>query len=129
MELDRIHIANLGKLQHDQDLSIYAEGIVVDFPFAPAEHTSRIEGVEGLSKFLAAIGEFTTGHRVEGVITHLTESGFILRYTESSIFRGTGKNYSSQILWAAEVHQNKITSLTEYYNPLAVLQALGEINL
>ena len=120
------HVRNLGLPAEGQDLSIYAENVHVLFPYAPEGHTRELRGVGELSRFLAAIGEFTTGHAVQNVIALPTGDGFVLNYTESSVFRGTGNAYSSEIVWLATVEGGRITALKEFYDPLAVLRALGE---
>lgn len=110
-----------------QDLAIYAERLLVEFPFAPEGHTQRLDGPEALGRFLAAIGEFTQGHQMTNRESATFEGGFVLEYDESSVFRGTGRAYRSRIVWIARVESGKIVRLREHYNPLRVLEALGEL--
>jgi len=109
--LVRVHLKNLGKPSNEQDLSIYSDQLAVVFPFAPAGHTESLEGRAAFSRFLEAIGEFTQGHEVAEVRFEATDTGFILEYAESSIFRSTGASYASPILWKAEVSEGVITRL------------------
>lgn len=118
------HLANIAKPFAEQDLSIYAESLRVEFPFAPQGHTTLLEGPEALGRFLAAIGEFTQGHTITQVESGHFDSGFVLEYEESSVFRSTGRAYSSRIVWTARVENGKIVRLREHYNPLRVLDAL-----
>lgn len=126
MDLALTHLANVGKPLDQMNLSCYADDVLVEFPFAPEGHTKRLEGVESLAKFLSAIADFTEGHEMKRIEVATTESGFTLRYTESSIFRSTGKHYASEIVWLAKVNDGLITHLSEFYNPLAVLSALED---
>lgn len=125
-ELARIHVQNIGKPIEQQDLSIYSPDISVSFPFAPEGHTQSLLRVEAVARFLAAIGEFTTGHAVEGMVILADGDRLTVSYTESSVFKSTGRNYRSEIVWTGTVEGELITALAEYYNPLAVLAALGE---
>ncbi|MFZ4508984.1 MAG: nuclear transport factor 2 family protein, partial [Fimbriimonas sp.] len=124
-ELARIHVQNIGKPTEQQDLSIYSPNLLVSFPFAPEGHTQSLRGVEAMSNFLAAIGEFTTGHTVEGLTILTDQDRFTVTYAERSVFRSTGRNYGSEIVWIGTLEDDQISSLAEYYNPLAVLAALG----
>lgn len=125
-ELAGIHVRNIGKPIGEQTLGIYSPDLVVTFPFAPKGHTQSLVGVEAISKFLAAIGEFTTGHAVEGLTISTDNDRLTVTYTESSVFKSTGRHYRSAIVWTGVVEGDQISSLAEYYNPLAVLTALGE---
>jgi ketosteroid isomerase-like protein len=125
-ELAEMHVQNIGKPIEQQNLSIYSPNITVTFPYAPEGHTRSLQGVEAFSKFLAAIGEFTTGHMVDGLAVLTDGDRLTVTYGESSVFKSTGRNYRSEIVWTGTVEGELISLLTEYYNPLAVLAALGE---
>ena len=128
MELAFIHASNVGKALGELQLGIYASDIEVQFPFAPEGHTNLLEGIDALTRFLTAIGEFTEGHRIEAMSVTKTETGFLLEYTEFSTFKSTGLPYSSEIFWIASVKDGLITHMRELYNPVAVLAALGELS-
>jgi len=51
--------------------------------------------------------------------------GFLATFTEASVFRSTGLAYSSPIVIRFKVADDQIVSLFEYYDPIAVLRALG----
>lgn len=126
-ELLEQHLANIGKSVEAQNLAIYAETLRVEFPFAPDGHTQSLDGPEALGKFLAAIATFTTGHTITHLETAVFEGGFVIEYEESSVFRGTSRAYVSRIVWTARTASGKITRLREHYNPIRVLEALGEL--
>ncbi len=120
------HLVNIGKPLEAQDLTIYATNLRVEFPFAPEGHTQTLEGPEALGKFLAAISTFTTGHQIAQLEAATFEGGFVIEYEESSTFRATGLAYVSRIVWTARIENAQIIRLREHYNPLRVLEALGE---
>lgn len=124
--LGRMHVANVGKRADEQDTSIYAESVQTSFPFAPDGHTTSLKNRDELVGFLARIGEFTSGHSIRDLVIQETETGFVIHYVESSVFNLTNNAYSSPILWLGKVDGGVIVSLCEYYNPVAVLEALGE---
>ena len=121
------HLTNIGKPVEAQNLAIYAEALRVEFPFAPEGHTQLLEGPEAMGKFLAAIATFTDGHKITNLETAVFDDGFVIEYEESSTFRGTGRAYASRIVWTARVEGGKIVRLREHYNPIRVLEALGEL--
>ncbi len=126
MNLALLHAENVGKAMDQLNLQIYATNIQVEFPFAPEGHTKHLDGRESMARFLNAIGEFTEAHRIESMSITQTEAGFLLQYTEFSIFKSTRNEYSSDILWVAKVENGLITHLSEYYNPISVLTALND---
>ena len=110
----------------EQDLTIYAENVAVEFPFAPSDHTQTLNSAQNLGEFFANIGTFASGHRIELLEASAFEGGFTLEYRESSTFRATGRAYASRIVWTACIEDGRIVRLREYYDPLRVLEALGE---
>ena len=126
-ELLEQHLTNIGKPVDTQDLTIYADTLRVEFPFAPDGHTQSLDGPEAMGKFLAAIATFTEGHQITSLETVAFPGGFVIEYEESSTFRGTGRAYASRIVWTARTASGKITRLREHYNPIRVLEALGEL--
>lgn len=121
------HLANIGRPLEAQDQTIYAANLRVEFPFAPEGHTQTLDGPEALGAFLAVIGIFTSGHTITEIESATFPEGFVLEYEESSVFRATGRAYRSRIVWTARVEAGKIVRLREHYNPLSVLEALGEL--
>lgn len=126
MDILLAHVANVGRPRAEQNLAIYHPDLVTEFPFAPEGHTRRLEGVDALSGFLAAIADFATNRAVRDVATLVEGSRFVITYVEASVFGSTGKPYSSEILWRGELAEGRIASLAEYYDPIRVLAALED---
>ena len=118
------HLANIARPIDAQDLSIYADDLWVEFPFAPDGHTQSLSGPAALGAFLANIAAFADGHRIEELEASDFPGGFVIEYRESSTFRATGRPYASRIVWTARVEDGRIVRLREHYNPLRVLEAL-----
>jgi ketosteroid isomerase-like protein len=127
-DLFRRHLANVGRPASEQDLDVYAEGFVAEFPYAPEGHTRRLEGREAISRFLAAIGTFAEGFRLGE--PRIVEAGddLIAEYHGDSTFKETGRPYAQDYVAVARVEGGRIAHLREYYDPLRVLRAMGEID-
>jgi ketosteroid isomerase-like protein len=126
--LAEIHLANVGRSEEDQDLSIYSSDVVSRFPFAPEGHTSVLDSSTGLSRFMAAIPGFVRDRVVTDVSVTPLPDGAMLRYTESSVFNSTGRSYSSPIVWLLRTENGLINHLEELYDSLAVVRALGDVD-
>ncbi len=89
-DLLRRHLQNAGKPRAEQDATIYAEDLVVEFPYAPEGHTRRLEGPEACLAFFSRISSFAQGFRI-GEPTILSEGdAFVAEYHGSATFKDTG---------------------------------------
>ncbi len=111
-----------------QDLSVYADGFVAEFPFAPEGHTRRLEGAAAISSFFAKIPNFSDGFAI-GESRKIVEAGdtLVAEYTGSSVFKDTNLPYAQEYVAVAQIQDGKIVHIREYYDPMRVLRALGEI--
>jgi ketosteroid isomerase-like protein len=126
-ELLQRHLQNAGKPRTEQDGSIYTDDLVVEFPYAPDEHTRRLEGPEACMAFFSRISSFAEGF-VIGQPTMVSEGDkFIAEYHGSATFKSTGLPYEQDYVLVATVRNGKLSSLKEHYDPLRVLRAMGEI--
>ncbi|MGV3616429.1 MAG: nuclear transport factor 2 family protein [Fimbriimonas sp.] len=127
-ELFRRHLNNFAKPVEEQDLTVYADGFVAEFPFAPVDHTRRLEGAEAISRFFSKIPSFSDGFKI-GDAVKIVESGddLVAEYTGSSVFKDTNLPYAQEYVAVAKIQDGKIAHIREYYDPMRVLRALGEI--
>jgi ketosteroid isomerase-like protein len=127
-DLFRRHLANFAKPIDQQDLSVYADDFVAEFPFAPVDHTRRLEGAEAISRFFSKIPSFSDNFKI-GDEVKIVESGdsLVAEYTGSSVFKDTQLPYAQEYVAVAKIQNGKITHIREYYDPMRVLRALGEI--
>ena len=127
-DLFRRHLANAGRSAADQDLSVYAPNVVAEFPYAPDGHTRRLEGPEAVGRFLANIGNFALGFTL-GEPTFV-EAGdtVVVEYHGDATFKETGKAYAQDYIVVAHVEGGQLVSIREYYDPIRVLRAMGELD-
>lgn len=121
------HLQNAGKPRSAQDADVYAEDLVVEFPYAPEGHTRRLDGREACLAFLSRISSFAEGFSIgEPTILSVGDS-FVAEYHGSATFKDTGLPYEQDYVLIAKVRDGKLDSLREHYDPLRVLRAMGEI--
>lgn len=121
------HLSLAGRPATSEDLVIYTPNVVVEFAYAPEGHTQKLEGPEAVARFMEKIGSFSEGFRT-GTPTILdTAEGFVAEYHGDAIFKDTGKSYSQDYIVVVKVQDGRIAHIREYYDPLRVLRAMGEI--
>lgn len=125
-ELLEKHLAQATPSPSD-DLSFYAPDIVVEFPYAPEDHTRRLEGRDAVAAFMRRIPTFTEGFALGDPTLHPTPSGFIAEYHGEATFKSTGRRYAQDYISVIDVRDGQIVRIKEYYDPLRVLRAIGEI--
>ena len=126
-EIVNRHIANIAKPVADQDHSIYSEQLVSEFPNAPEGHTSRLDGPAALSKFLAAIGNFAPERRAEEVEVFEAGEDVVALFQSNFKVKENGRSCSMPMILILRMEGGKIVRLREYYDPLKVLRAFGEL--
>ena len=126
-EIVNRHIANIAKPISDQDHSIYSEQLVSEFPNAPEGHTSRLEGPAALGKFLAAIGNFAPERRAEEVEVFNAGEDIVALFQSNFKVKDNGRSCSMPMILILRMDSGKIVRLREYYDPLKVLRAFGEL--
>lgn len=110
-----------------QDISFYADNIVARFPYAPEGHTSRLEGPDAVAGFMRRIPSFAEEFAFGEPTIHETSDGFIAEYHGGSTFKSTGNRYEQDYISIFKIADGKIQSITEYYDPMRVLRAMGEV--
>jgi len=121
------HLRNAGLPREEQNGEIYAEDLVVEFPYAPDGHTRKLEGPEAFLAFFSRISSFAEGFSI-GSATLVSEGDrFTAEYHGSATFKSTGLPYEQDYVLVAIVKDGKLAHLKEHYDPLRVLRAMGEI--
>jgi len=121
------HLSLAGRAATPEDLEIYTSDVVVEFPYAPEDHTQKLEGPAAVARFLEKIGSFAEGFRIGTPTVLDTADGFVAEYHGDAIFKDTGKPYSQDYIVVVKVQGGRIAHIREYYDPLRVLRAMGEI--
>ena len=126
-ELLHRHLALVGKAATAEDLSIYAKDVVAEFPYAPEDHTRKLEGPAAIGQFLENMGKFAEKFKLGEPTIYETSTGCIAEYHGDSVFKSTGLSYSQDYISVITVRDGQIVGIREYYDPMRVLRALGEI--
>jgi ketosteroid isomerase-like protein len=121
------HLKNAGIPRTEQDGSIYTEDLIVEFPYAPPDHTRLLEGPEAFLAFFARISSFAEGFSIGEPTIVSSGDTFIAQYHGSATFKSTGLPYEQDYVLVANVRNGKLAHLEEHYDPLRVLRAMGEI--
>jgi ketosteroid isomerase-like protein len=125
-ELVAAHLANIGNPSHAE---IYTDDVVAEFPYAPRHHTGKLSGSEAVLNFLMKIGLYFQDIRVGEPTVHLTANPdvVILEYPGTSVSKETGLPYSQDYVSVLTLRAGRISHIREYYNPVKVLVATGEM--
>ena len=126
-ELVQRHISNIAKKVEEQDLTIYAEHLVTEFPTAPDGHTAKLEGPGALAKFLANIGNFAPERYPDQVEVFDAGENIIGLFRSNFKVTETGRFCSMPMILIFQLQDGRVVRLREYYDPLKVLKAFGEL--
>lgn len=121
------HLKNAGIPREEQDGEIYTEDLVVEFPFAPEDHTRRLDGPEAFLAFFARISSFAEGFSIGEPTLIVDGDRFVAQYHGSATFKSTRLPYEQDYVLVGTVRDGKLAHLKEHYDPLRVLRAMGEI--
>lgn len=127
-DLLRSHLSLVGRTASADELTIYADDVVAEFPYAPPDHTRRLEGPAAIARFLENIGKFARDIRMGEPTIYETPNGCIAEYHGDSVFVDSGLPYSQDYIVVMTAADGKIVHLREYYDPMRVLRAMGEID-
>lgn len=125
-DLIHLHLANFGDPTHPE---IYADDLVVEFPYAPKHHTGRLEGKERVLGFLTAIGKYFRNIEIGVPTIHVTQNPavVVVEFPGASESVETGLPYRQNYVSVVTAKDGRITHIREYYDPLRVLVSTGEI--
>lgn len=125
-DLFRHHLSLMG---NPDSGDIYAEDVVVDLPYAPQHHTGKLDGKAHILRFLTNIGVYFSDIVIgEPTIYETTDPNVIIaEYTGSSTSKEAGLPYRQSYVSIVTVKDGKIQHIREYYNPIKVLVATGEM--
>ena len=115
----------LGSLvDHDADgfLSLVAEDVVMEFPYAPPGQPREVAGRAALAPYLAHLAEFITIDAVEPPRVHRTADPavVILEFTGRGRAVAGGQPYRQDYISVIETGGGRIIRYRDYWNPLAL---------
>lgn len=129
MTAKELFLKHLALMGNPDEGSIYADDMVIDLVYAPKHHTGKLEGKEAVLRFMGNIGVYFRDISIGNpTIYETTDPNMIIaEYPGSSISKETGLPYRQHYVSFVTVRNGKITHIREYYNPIQVLVATGEM--
>lgn len=110
----------------DQDadgfLSLVAEDVVMEFPYAPSGQPGKVVGRAALAPYLAHLASFITIDAIEPPRVHRTTDPtmVILEFTGRGHAVASGQPYRQDYISVIETGGGQITCYRDYWNPLAL---------
>ena len=126
-ELLAHHVSLVAKPTEPGDLEIYHSDVVMTLMYSPEGHTHTLNGPEAITKFMARIGEFFTITSRPAPRIVETGAGALAEYQGDMICLETNSAYRQDYVAVAEIDGGKIRAVREYYDPIRVLKAFGEM--
>lgn len=124
----RQHLAFIAAPHTEAEVAAtYADGATLTLMYSPEGHTHVLEGGAAIARFQTRIGEFfDVVTRAEPVIRE-TADGLVAEYEGHMISKESGKPYDQEYIAVVIAEGEKIKTIREYYDPIRVLRATGEM--
>lgn len=105
----------------------FAEDAVFELPFAPADYPKQIEGRDAIYEYVKDYPEHIDLQGYTDVTVHETQDPAVIVVEAKVEARvvATGKPYDVGYVWVITVEDGQIVRQRDYWNPLAVMEALG----
>ena len=130
--LERLRSASISQ-DAERLAELYAEDAVHEFPFVTPGAPTRVEGRAAIAEFNATVfrslpfvySEYRT------IATHqVGKTALVVEQEALGTNTTTGAQFTLPNVWVIEVDpQGLIVSLRDYVNPIAVVEALGDVSL
>lgn len=112
----------------DTLLGLFADDVIFEFPFAPEGLPTRLDGVAALTAHLQKLSPLLTfGHMMLEDVHHSGET-VIFEFSCSGQGVHTGAPYDQNYISVVTLREGRIARYRDYWNPLAVLTALGGLD-
>lgn len=107
-------------------LPMMAEDAVMEFPYAPSGQVRKLNGRAELAAYLARLGEVLAIDSLSPPRVHRTGDPevTILEFTAAGRGLRTARPYNQTYISVITVRQGQIVHYRDYWNPLAVIEAL-----
>jgi len=121
------HVGLVGRPTVDGDREIYHEDVVMTLMYSPEGHTHTLEGPDTILRFMARIEQFfeIVSRPAPRIVE--TSNGALAEYQGDMICKENGNVYKQDYVAVAEITDGKIKTVREYYDPIRVLKAFGEM--
>ncbi|ODP29679.1 nuclear transport factor 2 family protein [Paenibacillus sp. PK4536] len=103
-------------------LSLFAEQVIFEFPYAPEGYAKQLEGIHALRQHLESLqGIIAFTHFSTPMIHLATDSHtFIAQFQGVGTFVATGLPYEQDYISVVTTCDGKITRYQDYWNPLVL---------
>lgn len=127
MELNRIQLQRLLSKDMMAWADAFADEAVVDFPFAPPNYPKQIRGKEAIREYVKDYAVHIDLHEFPEFTVHETLDPAVLVVEARVVGQmvATGAPYEVGYVWVIRTEKGKIVHQRDYWNPLAVLDAVG----
>lgn len=105
----------------------FAEDAVLELPYAPANYPRQLEGRAAIFEYVKDFPKHIDLRDISEVAVHqaLDPKVLVVETLGEGVVVATGKPYRVRYVWVITVEGGKIVRQRDYWNPLAVLDALG----
>jgi ketosteroid isomerase-like protein len=107
-----------------------AEDVLVEFPFAPAGTPSRLDGRVAIFEYLRNYPKIIDVHEIGSLEIYPTDrpDTVIGEWSAKGHVIPNGNAYNMSYATFVTVRDGSIVNYREYWNPLALAQALGDVS-
>ena len=121
------HIGLVGRPTEVGDREIYHEDVEMTLMYSPEGHTHTLVGPDAILKFMARIGDYFAIKSRPAPRIQETPNGAIAEYQGDMVCLETNNEYHQDYVAIIETDTDKIRVIREYYDPIRVLKAFGEM--
>jgi ketosteroid isomerase-like protein len=119
-------------LTHDaaRFAELFDEQAVFEYPFAPAGYPQKLEGKETIREYIEKFPDLIRISRFSEPEIHEAANSnvIVIEFTCEGVITATGKPYNQSYISVIHTKNGKITRYKDYWNPLVVLDSVGESN-
>jgi ketosteroid isomerase-like protein len=112
-------------------LALWHEDAVAEFPFAPPGAPRRLDGITAITGYLIDYPDKIDIAEVSTLTMHETVDPAVVvaEFTATGTIVATGKPYEMSYIAVVTAAHGKITHYRDYWNPMTVLEAMGDNQL
>ena len=122
-------ISAFENLDADAALALVTEDVVLEMPFplAPGEGkygTKKMTG-DPLRKYMRGIPVRNSHISFNKKVWRVTTDNVVIFEADGSLVRANGKPYKNKYIMVFQVHEKKVASWKEYFNPVVAARTFG----
>lgn len=105
--------------------SLCTEDVIFEFPFAPPDRPSMVQGREAVGRYLAAVPSRVAFERLSNLEIHqsVNPDVAVVEMTATGTVKDTGDPYKMSYVVVLTVRDGQIARYRDYWNPLDALGA------